>query len=138
MTGVQTCALPISNEYYSKATADQRERLEKAFKNYGISRIVTLFDGYSGETFQTLGERDGKQGTKVVTTKLNVPSKDSVGITYVLKESDKRWYIIDALLDDNISQLSVYRSEYRKILAEQGVEGLIKTLNSKADELSKG
>jgi phospholipid transport system substrate-binding protein len=133
-----TVAYLATADYYAKATPDQRDRLAKAFQNYGISRLVTLFDGYSGESFETAQVKDGSQGTKLVVTKLKIPSKDAVGITYVVKQVDNRWSIIDALLDDSISQVSVQRSEYRKLLAEQGIEGLIKILNEKASDLLKG
>jgi phospholipid transport system substrate-binding protein len=127
-----------TSEFWDKATDDQRKRLVQAFQRFGISRLVTLFDGYSGESFETVGDRAGSQGTHVVLTKLHLPGKKPVGITYILKEADKRWYIIDALLDDNISELSVRRSEYRRILLDQGVDSLITVLDTKSKELLNG
>jgi phospholipid transport system substrate-binding protein len=127
-----------TSEFWDKATDDQRKRLVQAFQRFGISRLVSLFDGYSGESFDTVSDRPGSPGTHVVLTKLNLPGKKPVGITYIVKEADKRWYIIDALLDDNISELQVRRSEYRRILLDQGVDGLITVLDTKAKELLNG
>ena len=39
------------------------------------------------------------------------------------------------LLDAGISELAVRRSEYRRVLKTGGVDGLIETLNRKADQL---
>ena len=124
-----------SGEYWDKAPPPVRERFVQALQHFGISRLVTLFDDYSGETFQTLGTRPGQQGTTYVMTRLNLWEKKPVGITYVTKAYSGRWYIIDALLDDSISELGVRRSEYARILRDGGMERLIDILNAKADEL---
>lgn len=124
-----------SGEYWDKAPPPVRERFVQALRHFGISRLVTLFDDYSGETFETLGTRPGQQGTTYVMTRLHLFEKKPVGITYVTKEYGGRWYIIDALLDDSISELSVRRSEYARILRDGGMERLIDILNAKADEL---
>ena len=128
----------IIGDFWTKADSAQRERLVKAFTHMGISRLITLFDGYSGETFETLEQRNGSSGTRLVLTRLNLPSKKPVGITYITREIEGRWYIIDALLDDNISELSVRRSEYHRVLVDNGVDGLIDVLNRKAEELLGG
>ena len=43
--------------------------------------------------------------------------------------------ILDVVVEQGISELAVRRSEYRLVLKEKGVEGLIDALNRKADEL---
>ena len=124
-----------SGESWTNATPEQRQRLTKAFKHMGVSRLVTLFDGYSGEIFETLSERPGPQNSRAVQTQLRIPGEKPVGITYITVRAGNRWAIVDALLDNNISELTVRRSEYRSVLKEEGVEGLIKVLNKKAKEL---
>jgi ABC-type transporter MlaC component len=106
-----------------------------AFKLMGVSRLVTLFDGYSGEISETMSERPGPQNSRVVRTRLLIPGKRTVGISYITVRTGKRWAIVDALLDNNISELTVRRSEYRSVLKNEGVEGLISVLNKKAKEL---
>ena len=56
-------------------------------------------------------------------------------ITYVTHKIKGEWRIIDVLLDAGISELAVRRSEYRRVLKTGGVDGLIETLNRKADQL---
>ncbi len=124
-----------SNESWTNATPEQRQRLTTAFKHMGVSRLATLFDGYSGELFETLGERPGPQNSRVVQTQLLIPGKKAVGISYITVRAGKRWAIVDALLDNNISELMVRRSEYRSVLNNEGIEGLISVLNKKAKEL---
>jgi len=124
-----------TGSYWQTATQAQRTELVKAFKRMNISTLATLFDGYSGEVFKIVGERPGPQNTLLVDTKLERPKQSPVDIAYVMKMINKRWGIIDVVVDNGITELTVRRSEYHRVLKEKGVDGLIKTLNSKADEL---
>ena len=136
----ETFYLPLmiriaSGPYWKGANQTQRSRLISAFRRMSVSRVATLFDGYAGETFEAIGEKPGPQNTLLVETRIVIPDKPSVNLTYVAKTIKERWRLIDVIVDDGISELSVRRSEYRRVLKNEGVDGLIATLNKKADEL---
>ncbi len=136
----ETFYLPLmiriaSGPYWKGANQTQRSRLISAFRRMSVSRVATLFDGYAGETFEAIGEKPGPQNTLLVKTRIVIPDKSSVNLTYVAKTIKERWRLIDVIVDDGISELSVRRSEYRRVLQKEGVDGLIATLNKKADEL---
>lgn len=136
----ETFYLPLmiriaSGPYWKGANQTQRSRLISAFRRMSVSRVATLFDGYGGETFEAIGEKPGPQNTLLVKTRIVIPDKPSVNLTYVAKTIKERWRLIDVIVDDGISELSVRRSEYRRVLRKEGVDGLIATLNKKADEL---
>ncbi|MFQ5619254.1 MAG: ABC transporter substrate-binding protein [Rhodospirillales bacterium] len=121
--------------YWKEANQTQRSRLVSAFRRMSVSRVATLFDAYGGETFEAIGEKPGPQHTLLVKTRIVIPDKPSVNLTYVAKTIKEKWRLIDIIVDDGISELSVRRSEYRRVLQKKGVDGLIATLNKKADEL---
>ncbi len=123
-----------TGEHWTRANESQRARLVRAFGRMSASTVATLFDGYSGERFKTLGERAGRKGTRYVNT-IIILSDDDVNLTYVAKRIGDEWKLIDVIVDDGISELTVRRSEYRRLLATEGVEGLIAALEGKADEL---
>ena len=136
----ETFYLPLmiriaSGPYWKGANQTQRSRLISAFRRMSVSRVATLFDAYAGETFEAIGEKPGPQNTLLVKTRIVIPDKPSVNLTYVAKTIKERWRLIDVIVDDGISELSVRRSEYRRVLQIEGVDGLIATLNKKADEL---
>ncbi|MCZ6466736.1 MAG: ABC transporter substrate-binding protein [Alphaproteobacteria bacterium] len=136
----ETFYLPLmiriaSGPYWKGANQTQRSRLISAFRRMSVSRVATLFDGYAGETFEAIGEKPGPQNTLLVKTRIVIPDKSSVNLTYVAKAIKERWRLIDIIIDNGISELSVRRSEYRRVLQKEGVDGLIATLNKKADEL---
>ena len=124
-----------TGNYWKRADQAQRDRLVEAFRRMSASILATLFDGYSGEIFETVGEKKGPQDTLLVLTKLLRVDDSAIDITYVAKKIKDRWWIIDVVVEKGISELTVRRSEYRLQLKKAGVDGLIATLNAKADEL---
>jgi phospholipid transport system substrate-binding protein len=123
---------------WQKASPDQRQRLAKAFERFSVSTYAHQFDGYSGQSFKTVGERPGPTNTQIVTTQLLRPPQSPVDLKYVLrKDSDGTWRVIDVLAE-NIGQLAVRRSEYRRIIQDQGIDGLIAILERKANEAKGG
>ncbi len=136
----ETFHLPLmiriaSGSYWKAANKAQRGQLISAFRRMSVSILATLFDGYAGETFEAIGEKPGPQKTLLVETRLVIPDKPSVNITYVAKTIRKRWHLIDVIVDNDINELTVRRAEYRRVLKKEGIDGLITTLNKKADEL---
>ena len=124
-----------AGSHWRKATKAQTDKLVAAFSRLSISTYASQFDGYSGQSFETQGEKPGPQKTVLVKTQIIDPGSDPVDITYVTREIKGQWRIIDVLLDTGISELAVRRSEYRRILKTGGIDGLIRTLNAKADQL---
>lgn len=124
-----------SGSQWGSADSAQRATLLSAFRRLSIATYAAQFDGYSGERFEMVGDRPGPQETVLVQTRIVGSGDTNAGLTYVMKETDSRWLIADILLDNSVSQLAVRRSEYRRILAESGIDGLVNTLNKKADDL---
>ena len=120
---------------WADASGEKRREMVNAFRRMNISTLATLFNGYKGETFQIVGERDGPQNTRIVETQIIKSDKSTNDIAYVARQFSARWYLIDVVVDRGISEVSVRRSEYARILKDQGVDGLIAVLNGKADEL---
>ncbi len=124
-----------SGAVWKKVDTAQRDDLAAAFARLSVATYASRFDGYSGQSFETTGERPGPRATRLVDTRILSPGDQPVPLTYVVKRIDGLWGIVDVLLDTGISELAVRRSEYRSILKKGGVEGLIAVLNAKADEL---
>ena len=121
--------------YWESATRAQRDKLVIAFKRMNISTVATLFNGYSGQLFKTIRERPAPQNTRIVETKIIDPDKSFVDLAYRMARIRNHWRIIDVIVDNGITELTVRRSEYNNILKNKGIQGLIDSLNAKADEL---
>jgi phospholipid transport system substrate-binding protein len=124
-----------ASSYWQKADPGQVKSLIEAFTRLSVSTYASQFNGYSGERFESLGEQPGPQNTTLVKTRIVKASGSNVEITYVMRQTKGEWRIVDVLVDKGISELAVKRSEYRNVLQQDGVDGLVLTLNAKASQL---
>jgi len=119
---------------WARLTADQKRRAVQAYARYITAIYATRFDDYAGEQFQVLGEQQIKHGT-LVKTHIIKSNGEPVSINYVLHDNDTAWQIRDVYLSGSISELATRRSDFALILRSSGIDGLIASLNKKADEL---
>lgn len=124
-----------SGSSWRTATAEQRDALVNAFTRMSVSTYAAQFNGYSGEIFETVGQRDGPRDSILVDTQIIRKTDPPVAITYVMTRTDGQWRIVDLLLEKKVSEIAIRRSEYNPILREGGPDELIAALNAKADKL---
>ena len=113
----------------------QRQELSQAFERYVAAIYAERFDSYSGERLQVTGEQPSSGGT-VITSQITKSNGDPVNINYLMRNNGGVWQIADVYLGGTISELATRRSEFAAILRTQGINGLIETLNTKANTLS--
>ena len=122
--------------YWKSADTAQRNRLVSTFTHMSVATLATLFDGYSGETFTLNGEKQGPQGITFVITILTSPSRQNgVEISYIARQSEGTWRLIDVIVDGGISELKVRISEYNQTLKTGGISALSTLLEDKAKQL---
>jgi phospholipid transport system substrate-binding protein len=119
---------------WARLPAEQKRRAVQAYARYITAIYATRFDDYAGEQFQVLGEQQIKHGT-LVKTHIIKSNGEPVSINYVLHDNDVAWQIRDVYLSGSISELATRRSEFATILRTSGIDGLIDSLNKKADDL---
>jgi phospholipid transport system substrate-binding protein len=115
-------------------TADQKRRAVQAYSRYVAAVYASRFDAYAGEQFQVLGQQQIKHGT-LIKTQIIKSNGEPVAINYVVHDNDIAWQIRDIYLSGAISELATHRSEFANILRTSGIDGLITSLNKKADDL---
>ena len=124
-----------TGRFWKDASESEQADLLSAFRRMSISTYASQFDSYSGQSFETVGERSGPKERALVETRILDRDGPKADLTYVLEKVEDHWLIVDVLLDNSISQLAVRRSEYRHLLRKDGVNGLISALNRLADSL---
>ena len=115
-------------------TAEQKRRAAQAYSRYIAAIYASRFDAYAGEQFQVLGQQTIKHGT-LIKTHIIKSNGEPVAINYVVHDNDIAWQIRDIYLSGAISELATHRSEFANILRTSGIDGLIDSLNKKADDL---
>ena len=113
----------------------QRQEVSQAFERYVVAIYAERFDSYAGERLQVTGEQPSAGGT-MITSQITKSNGQPVNINYLMRDNGGVWKIADVYLDGTISELATRRSEFAAILRAQGITGLIRTLNAKADTLT--
>ncbi len=115
-------------------TPEQKRRAVQAYSRYIAAIYATRFDDYAGEKFEVLGQQQIKHGT-LIKTRIVKSNGEPVAINYVVHDNDIAWQIRDIYLSGSISELATRRSDFANILRTSGIDGLIASLNKKADDL---
>jgi phospholipid transport system substrate-binding protein len=115
---------------------EEREQLLEIFTQFTIANYAGNFDGYSGQTFETLGEEESTHGTMLVRSRLVDPGGETTQLNYRLRPVDGEWKIIDVYLNGTVSELALRRSEYSSLIKREGFDSLIVALNQKITDLS--
>lgn len=115
-------------------TPEQKRRAVQAYSRYIAAIYATRFDDYAGEKLEVLGQQQIKHGT-LIKTRIVKSNGEPVAINYVVHDNDIAWQIRDIYLSGSISELATRRSDFANILRTSGIDGLIASLNKKADDL---
>jgi phospholipid transport system substrate-binding protein len=123
---------------WAQMSALEQQRLVELFSDMSIATFAARFDGYSGETFELLGERPGPRDAVLVETRLVRPRAEPVGLDYLLRGFPEGWRVIDVFLDSRFSELARQRAEFAAVLRDRGYAGLVATIENKIQELASG
>ena len=123
---------------WKKLDADQRGKLIEAFSALTIATYTERFDGYSGERFDILNEKQFRRHrtTRLVETGLVKSDGETINLDYLVGQRDGNWGVIDVRFR-RVSERAVRRSEYTSVLRRKGFDGLIETLEKKIANLRK-
>jgi phospholipid transport system substrate-binding protein len=115
---------------------EQKYRAAQAYGRYITAVYANRFDGYSGERLEVLGEQKVPHGV-LVKSRIIKSDGEPVALDYRIHENVIGWQIRDVYETGSISELATRRSDFAETLRAGGIEALITSLNSKADDLLK-
>jgi phospholipid transport system substrate-binding protein len=122
-----------SGSNWASLPPDQQAALSQAFTRWSIATYAARFDGYSGETFTTLGTQTLPNGDALVRTRLNRTDGDPVVLSYLLRGNPPR--IVDVYLTGTISELASRRSEFSALIRDGGVPRVMQELETRTARL---
>jgi phospholipid transport system substrate-binding protein len=111
---------------WKELTDAQRRRLVAAFENRFRNTSGSELDTYRSTEIEYRPGVKREDGTVEVPTHLVVKGEPT-DITYVMRREQDGWRIVDIVIDQ-VSTVANYRSSFNRIIAKEGVEGLIKRL----------
>jgi phospholipid transport system substrate-binding protein len=117
--------------HWKQATPAQQKTLVETFSRFMIANYAGRFDGYSGQSFQTVKVEPSAQGTVLVRTRLIEPEGEGVRLDYRLRSANGSWRIIDVYLNGTVSELALRRSEYASLIKREGWNAVIVALDDR-------
>jgi hypothetical protein len=113
----------------------QRQQVIESFGRYISAIYADRFDSYAGQKLQVTGEQPAAAGL-IVKRHIIKANGEPVNVDYMMRRNGDTWLISDIYLDGAISEVATRRSEFGAILKSEGIDGLIDTLNRKANILN--
>lgn len=124
---------------WARMTPEEQRGLASAFADWTIATYANRFNGFSGESFVTLGADTLGNGDQLVRTALNRVNDVPVALNYLLRRSpDGSPRIVDIYLSGTISELASRRAEFTALLREGGADRLIEELRRRTADLLRG
>lgn len=117
---------------WKKASPEQRARFVELFQQLLENTYIVAMESYSGETVRYGKEKlDGRKAS--VETFIVRPTGVETPVVYKLKLNRDKWLAYDVIAE-GISLIRNYRTSFRSIADKDGMEGLLRQLESKVAE----
>ncbi len=105
----------VTGKAWKKATNDVKKNYVKNFKRHLALNIASMMQGYSNQRYElTVSKFDKKNKVTLVDMEI-FSDTGSVVVTWRVKESKERYFVIDLLVAD-ISLVVTKRSEFNSML----------------------
>lgn len=102
----------------------QRERFKQAFLDLSAATYAGQFREFGGERFDPVEVQEQGEDRVVVKRRLTTGSGRKIAFDYLMLKSDAGWQIV-TIITDGVSDLALKRTQYRRILKEDGLDAVI-------------
>ena len=129
-------AKTVVGRYWKEFRPEEKSEFVETFAKLSIATYADRFDGYSGERFKTISERELQSGRFLVKTVLVKSSGEQVELDYILHQHSDEWRIINVIAQ-GVSDLSLKRADYTSYLKKNSLDDLLSRINQKISEYEK-
>jgi phospholipid transport system substrate-binding protein len=128
----------LGGQQWKAASEDAKRRYLDTFERFMVANYAGRFDGFSGQSFETLGEVPGPRDTVIVKSRLLDPTDKNIDLNYRMHQVGGDWKVIDVYLDGSVSELALRRSEFVSIVKRENLDALLVALDAKIAKLAAG
>jgi phospholipid transport system substrate-binding protein len=120
--------------YKDKVNDEQKPTIVNEFRQLLVRTYSSALLEYTNQVLIYLPmEGSEADGNVVVRTEIEQAGGFPIPINYSLRLGDDGWKVFDISVDD-VSLVTNYRSSFARAIKKEGVDGLIKTLQSRNQE----
>ncbi len=112
----------------------KRRELTEAFGRFVAAIWADRFKSYAGQKLEITAER--LSGTvPLVETRIVKPNGEPVPVNYLMRRDGEAWRVADVYFNGTISEMAMRRAEFSRVLKDDGVDDLIRSLNGKVEAM---
>ncbi len=107
----------------------QRLEFQRAFRALSVANYASRLPSLTGQKLRIEGEREASFSQRQVDTVLQGKDGKQIELTYLLREREGQWRIIN-ILADGVSDLALRRAEYARLMEQSGFDGLVSEIQA--------
>lgn len=124
-------------KYWMTFNDEQKARFVALFNKLSIATYADRFDGYAGEQFTLVSQKQLPRGKMLVETLFTKSNGEQLHFNYLLRQVDDHWRIINIMVD-GISDLALKRAEYTSLVKKEGFSALIHKIEAQIARYANG
>lgn len=128
---MERMSLRVLGPSVAKMTRADADRMRETFTRLNVTTYASRFKKFAGEQF-VVGNAQAVANIGVLVESQIITSKgEAIGINYLLTQESGNWRINDVYLKGTISEVATRRSEYAAVLRQEGIDGLIRSIEER-------
>jgi phospholipid transport system substrate-binding protein len=121
--------------HWKQLSPDQRANFTQVFKTFIESAYSSKINEYSGQKVQFIREAPLSPGYAQVFTNIVQTGKNPIAVNYLLEQKNGGWKVYDVTVD-NISIIANYRTQFNRVINENGFDKLLADLKAKEQQIN--
>ena len=119
-----------SGSYWKNLGVNNQKQLLEKYTAWSVATYASRFKKYKGQQFIVVSSKPFRKKYMKVVSHI-VKNNDKIRkFTYLLAKNKGSWFIVDIQVE-GVSQLSLTRAQFKSVLKDKGIEGLLKVLDEK-------
>ena len=115
---------------WNQLSEEQREEFKRSFKQNLSATYGRSIEAYRNERITIVADRQEADADWTVRTKIVRGGPNDISVDYRLRQSAGSWKIIDVIIE-GVSLVSSYRSQFQEVMANGGIDRLLKVMQEK-------
>ena len=123
----------VMGPHWAGLNPEQRNKVIDAFTRLTIANFALRFDNYNEQRFEVVDQKElgGDRKSIFVRSRIVKRNNKTVQLNYLLLPKDGRYKGVDVYYNGAISEVATSRSAYSSVLARDGFDALVRTIEDK-------
>jgi len=127
----------VLRRFWDDLDATERAQFVERFATLSVMNYASRFAGFDPEMVDVSGAESVNATRVQVDATLQTPEDGELTLSYTLHRADEKWMIVN-IVASGVSDLALRRSEYSKVMNEDGYDGLLKYVEGQTARLAEG